>query len=239
MRYKRNSFLIEGLKNNIEALQAQQKISAIYFSEDAKAEHLNQALELAKASKIALQKIPGAELEKISTLVNPDGMLGIGKIGSQTNKIAELKGQSLYLHRINDPGNLGTILRTAAWFGLDQILLSKGSVDPYNPKVIRAAMGGLFYIDIIRNVNFQELKASGRSKNQKIVAADMTGKNITRLSGIPENFILCMGSESHGLPDEIMSEADQIISIPKLGHGESLNLAISAGIIIKDFMLSS
>lgn len=239
MRYKRDSFLIEGLKNSYEALKADQKLSTLYFSGEVQNNLLDRTLDLADKKQIQIRKIPHKDLEQVSTLVNPEGIICIGKL-TGTDKQPQLprNSQALFLYQINDPGNLGTILRTAAWFGLSNIILSRGAVDPYNPKVIRASMGGIFHSKIFRNIDFQEIFEVARKNDLRIIAADMSGKNINRLSNLPDNFILCMGSESHGLPESIMSQADQILSIPRPGKGESLNLAISTGILIKDLMIS-
>ncbi|MCF7884982.1 MAG: RNA methyltransferase [Candidatus Marinimicrobia bacterium] len=240
MRYKRNSFLIEGLKTTQAALGADHKISTIYFSGKAKTEHLDRILKQAKEKRISVQKITDSDINEVSTLVNPDGMLAIGKIEHRNQSaLIRTAGPNLFLYRINDPGNLGTIMRTAAWFDLQNIMLSKGSVDPYNPKVVRASMGGLFHLDIVRNVDFEKMSKIVKSNNLKIISADMSGKNITGKQELPANFVLCMGSESHGLPDDIIEQSDLILSIPKLGTGESLNLAVSTGIIMKDLVLSS
>ena len=236
MRYKRDSFLIEGKKNTLDALQAGQEISSVYFTDQAAGQYLETIIELAEKNAINLVRIPESDLEEVSTLVNPEGVLGVGKIGKSDDWSGKLRGQALFLYRINDPGNLGTILRTAAWFGLENILLSSGSVDPYNPKVVRAAMGGLFYVNVFRNINFQQIQNINR---YQLIAADMSGQSIQKREHLPNNFILCLGSESHGLPSEIMEATDLTLSIPKKGKGESLNLAVSAAIMIKDLMLSS
>jgi len=236
MRYKRNSFLIEGKKNVLEALKAGQKMSNIYFSDEIDSKYIDKIDQL-RNNSISLEKVTDENISETSTLVNPEGVLAIGKIVEQ-KKVQTLKqDKHLFLYRINDPGNLGTILRTAAWFDIRNILLSSGSVDPYNPKVVRASMGGLFYTSFITDVEFQELKKISKKENLNIISADMSGKRISKIKNPLENFILCMGSESHGLTDKIVNDSDLIVSIPKLGHGESLNLAISTGIIIKDLVL--
>jgi len=236
LRYKRDSFLIEGKKNTLDAIQAGQEISSVYFSDQAAGQYLAEIIEQAEQNAINLVRIPESDLEDVSTLVNPEGVLSIGKIGKTEGWNGKLSGQALYLYRINDPGNLGTILRTAAWFGLENILLSSGSVDPYNPKVVRAAMGGLFHVNVFRNVDFQQIQNINK---YQLIAADMSGQSIQKREQLPENFILCLGSESHGLPSKIMEATALTLSIPKKGKGESLNLAVSAAIMIKDLMLSS
>jgi len=236
MRYKRNSFLIEGKKNVVEALKTGQKISNIYFSDEIDNKYIDKIDQLINNS-ISLEKVTAENISETSTLVNPEGVLAIGKIDEQKKVKALKQDKYLFLYRIKDPGNLGTILRTAAWFDIKNILLSSGSVDPYNPKVVRASMGGLFYTSIITDVDFQELKEVSKQENIKILSADMSGKRISKIKNPPEYFILCMGNESHGLSNEIVNSSDLIVSIPKLGQGESLNLAISAGIIIKDLVI--
>lgn len=237
MRYRRNSFLIEGKKNTLEGLKADWDITRIYFTDEVGKAYLEQISDNIKKKNININKTYPKELEKVSTLVNPEGILAVGKIKKQKELSKFNDEKILFLDRIRNPGNLGTVLRSALWFGLDRVLLSKGSVDPFNPKVVRGSMGSLFYLDFNRNITLSQIQAYSQKQNLEILGADMSGTPINKLDELPSNFILCMGNESHGLKEEIIQEIDRLISIPKKGKGESLNLAVSSAILMKDLMM--
>lgn len=137
----------------------------------------------------------------------------------------------LYLDQISDPGNLGTIIRTADWYGHKQIFLSPNCVDIYNSKVIQSAMGSHF------RVFCTEIEFDNLIKNHKfdsILATAMNGKNLDDFSKI-ENSLMVMGSESHGVSNEIFKQCSSKITIPSFGQTESLNVAVATGIILHHF----
>ncbi len=143
----------------------------------------------------------------------------------------------LYLMEISDPGNLGTIIRTAVWFGIDHIILSKGSVDPYNPKTVRSSAGALFDAEIYENVGFQDLRKKLAAGNYQFVATTpRDGKDLSFWKPSAGSVIM-FGPEAAGLPEPLISEADIRITIPRTGPAESLNLAVSAGIVLYHFTL--
>ena len=131
----------------------------------------------------------------------------------------------VYLDKISDPGNMGTIIRTAAWFGVYQIALSPGCIDPYNPKVVRSAMGSHF------SLNWMGKKDISTLKNYQLIAADQNSKN-NKLDKLIDKWALIMGSESHGLSKKTLSYVDQRIGINKIGSGESLNVGVAMGILL-------
>jgi len=138
----------------------------------------------------------------------------------------------LYLDRVSDPGNLGTIMRTAAWFDIRQLILSPSCVDPFNTKVIRSSAGALFSTELYQSVNPNQVYEFAAMKGYRLVATVPRG-------GIPSNewkrqgrTIILLGQESSGLSDELTQHADQFISIPGRGNVESLNLSVAAAIIL-------
>ena len=127
---------------------------------------------------------------------------------------------------------MGTIIRTASWFGIDAIILSGDSVDPYNPKVIRSSAGGIFKIPVLGDVTLLEFIDTSRNTGFEILATlPKNGKSVHELK-FPEKSIILFGSEADGLSDPLISAADTLITIPAKISAESLNLAISCGIIL-------
>jgi len=168
------------------------------------------------------------DLEKISQLTTPNQVLAVIKkfeipADIQTNGIV-----SLVLDTIQDPGNLGTIVRIADWFGIDQIICSTDCADMYNPKVVQSTMGSiarvnLFYTDLV--VWLQE------QKDVFIYAAALEGQNVTAMKKITEGLIV-IGNESKGISPSIVELVDVRITIPRKGSAESLNAAVATGIIL-------
>ncbi len=236
-RYSNNLFLIEGVKPVLEAVKSNFTIKNVYLS-DHLSEHVkNEIFMLYSSNNINI--IRESELRQISTMKTPEGVVATGEINLKidiSNNLKDLPG--IYLWKINDPGNLGTIIRTASWYGIKNIFLSPDSVDPYNPKVVRATMGAFFHVNIHKDKAFDELYNDLKNQNVIFYSADLNVENPEMLQ-LKQNSILCFGSESHGTPEYILNKSDKILSIPKFGYGESLNLGISVGIILNSIINGS
>lgn len=175
------------------------------------------------------ETITEKELERISQLTTPNKVLAIIKKIDAGETIVTKEKITLALDTIQDPGNLGTIIRTADWFGVEQIVCSRDCADMYNPKVVQATMGSIarvkvFYVDLE--------KWLAQQKGIRIYAAVLEGQGLTAMKKINEGIIL-IGNESKGISDEILKLANVKITIPKRGTAESLNAAVAAGIILE------
>jgi len=175
----------------------------------------------------SIQIIEDFELDKISALSTPNQVLAIFK--KPIKIIVEVKEKiSLALDEIQDPGNLGTIIRIADWFGIQTIICSENCVDMYNPKVVQSTMGSLGRV----NVSYTNLEDFLKKNSTiKAYAATLEGENIKTIKGITEG-ILVIGNESKGISWEVMELCKAKITIPKIGEAESLNAAVAAGIIL-------
>ena len=166
-------------------------------------------------------------LGRISHLKTPNQVLGIFKKPAPI--YPAIKGMlTIMLDDLQDPGNMGTIIRTADWFGIGSIICSENSVDCYNQKVVQATMGSLlrvnvFYTDLITFIN--------KNEGIKLYAAALEGNSIFEMDKIKEGIVL-IGNESKGINDELFKLATEKITIPKIGHAESLNAAVATGIIL-------
>lgn len=166
------------------------------------------------------------ELKKLSNLKTPNGVVGVFEINQDNKSIPHPASQwGFAFENLQDPGNLGTILRTMDWLNIQHIYCSHDSVDAYNPKVVQATMGAIARV----KVQYVDLESFLSTQDVPIYAADMAGVpiNTTPLDA----GIIVFGNEGNGLSATIKEIADQLISIPKYGHGESLNVAMSAGMI--------
>ncbi len=186
-------------------------------------------------NKKLLAAVPGenvyetdeASLEKISRLKTPNKVVAVFNITPAAIPVLKDK-LSLMLDDIQDPGNMGTIIRIADWFGIDTIICSEDSVDCYNPKVVQATMGSIarvnvYYTSLVDFIRSHQLIA--------VYAAALGGEPVKKFTGIREG-ILLVGNESKGIGDGLLSIATKKITIPKYGGAESLNAAVATGIIV-------
>jgi len=138
----------------------------------------------------------------------------------------------LALDGVSDPGNMGTIIRICDWFGVEQIICHPGCVELYNPKVVQSTMGSLFRIKVLHR-NIEDCIAQ-KPASTRVFAADMNGENVYQ-SNLAAPFFLIMGSESHGIRRELLDASDEILSIPRFGLAESLNVAVATSVLLSEF----
>ncbi len=220
-RQKHKLFKAEGVKIVEELLGSTFDVHQIFCTNDF-------SLDLSSDKII---RISESELKKISTLKTPNKVLGIFKIPEKTEP--ETKGLILALDEINDPGNLGTIIRLCDWFGISQLICSENTVDSYNPKVVQASMGSLKRVQI----HYLDLITYLKTTNLPCFIADMDGENVYT-SSLPKEAILVMGNEANGISDELRKLIDNSVSIPRFGASqetESLNVATATAILLSEF----
>ncbi|MDQ6755588.1 MAG: RNA methyltransferase [Bacteroidota bacterium] len=167
------------------------------------------------------------ELEKVSLLQTPNKVLAV--FYKKEDKLTDIKNNiSLMLDEIQDPGNMGTIIRTADWFGIKNIICSPECVDHYNPKVVQASMGSIARVNILYTglSNF-----INNNSAVAVYAAVLQGTNVFSLGEIKEGIII-IGNESKGIKENLLNLSLKQITIPKYGEAESLNAAVACGIIL-------
>jgi len=218
-----NQFIVEGSRSVSSAIDAKAIIDSVFYTLDFSKK--NPTL-LEKVNRIPSKIVSSKEISKLSPSANPSGILATCKIPKfePFNKNKNI----IFLDNVSDPGNLGTILRTALWFGIDQIGYSSKSIDPYNPKVVRSAMGAHFSISWLGELSLDDIKG------YKILGADHRGKSIHTINIDNQRWALIMGSEAQGISKSAHSCIDELIGIPKVGEGESLNVGVSMGILLHE-----
>lgn len=236
-RNEHKKFVLEGYKLIQEALNSNVSFDFIVYNKELVEKKGYESLlaELQKRN-IEIYWAHESELEKISNFSTSDGVLAVAKQISLGND--ELGDSILVFDQLNDPGNLGTIIRTADWFGIDAIVLGEGSVDMYNPKVVRASMGSLFRVLILTQVDLKKFLNNKKSEYQ-VFGTSLQGELLDEKGTIQfqkhEKKIFLFGSESHGLGEDLENVCHSLIKIPGGENAESLNLGISAGIIMYQF----
>ena len=169
------------------------------------------------------------ELEKISQLKTPHQVLAVVKQFEVTEP--DISGFVLYLDTIQDPGNFGTIIRIADWFGIKHIVCSAGCADHYNPKVVQSTMASIARV----NVFYDETNDWLQQQNTTIYAASLHGKTLSQFAKT-ERGILLIGNESKGLHVDLLKLATEQITIPRRGEAESLNAAVATGILLSHLL---
>ena len=211
-------FIVEGKKLVKELLNSDYKISKIYA--------LQSWVDNNKTS-INTIVVSDGELQKISNLQTANEVLVVVKIPDENALLKFESTITIALDGIQDPGNLGTIIRIADWFGISQIICSNDCVELYNPKVIQSTMGSFIRV----NVNYADLKECLNKTNIPIYGALLNGEDVTKMVK-PKEGILLIGNESKGIRENILPLITNKISIKKMGGAESLNAAVATGIIL-------
>ena len=218
-RHKYKLFIVEGIKVVQEFLNSSYELE-ILFSTESSFSYLDSFIEVSEQ-----------ELKKISSLKTPNKVIALFKIPVQKNSSSS--GLIVALDAINDPGNLGTIIRLCDWFGIDQLLCSKETVDCYNTKVVQSSMGSLTRVAI----SYIDLKEYLTSVSIPVFIADMDGDNIYEMKP-PTSAVLVMGNEANGISNSIKQIVSTKISIPRYGNSqltESLNVATATAILLSEF----
>jgi len=233
-RDEQGVFLIEGKKVFEEASAAQLEVVQVLVTE----KFLQQQTDFVRAqelNKYPMMHISENNLLRLAGTKTPQGLMAvIKKPVVDLEKIADAQ-VVLACENIRDPGNLGTILRTADWFGIKSVLISSDGVDPYNDKVIRATMGSLFHLNVYVSDSFVadclNLKDHGFAV---VVSRPEVAENFSPQK--KSKMCLVLGNESDGTSAEIDEVADANYAIPKYGEAESLNVAVSFGIMMSDLV---
>ncbi len=226
-RQQEGLFIAEGPKLVKELLEADAaSVKEVYALQD----WIDDNKQLLSNTEITA--ISAIELEKISALTTPNKVVAIVR-QYETDKVIDTKDRiTLVLDNVQDPGNLGTIIRIADWFGIKQIVCSIDSADMYNPKVVQSTMGSITRVQV-QYTNLEEWLPA--QKNISIYAASLEGEDVTAIKKIKEGIII-IGNESKGISPSILSLASAKITIPRKGEAESLNAAVAAGIILSHLL---
>lgn len=233
-------FIAEGPAALEAALRSKRfPIVNLYVTETG-AELLSQSAQSTQSTQLTQSILAKAVylsekvMASISTVESAQGVLAICSSEERLNEEEIYRKNALpliYCFEVNDPGNLGTIIRTADALGAAGVMLSPGSADPFSPKVVRATAGSLWHIPLVREVDIARAIEESRAHGRKIYATDGQGaKTLPEVSG--EDALWIFGNEARGLTSEITALADEVVSIPMRGRAESLNLATAVAITL-------
>ncbi len=220
-RQKEELFIVEGAKNTLELLNSSYKIKDLIVTEA----FINKFSSEIKSAKIEPILVKEKELSALGSFkTNTDALAIAHEMEYPTYKS---KGFDLVLDDIRDPGNLGTIIRLADWYGIQNLICSETTAEFYNPKVISASMGSFFRVNLYR----RDLKKFLSDNNsRKIYGALLEGKNVHKVEFAKDGLLL-IGNESHGINSDLIPLISDKITIPRIGEAESLNAAMATAII--------
>jgi len=230
-----NEYIVEGVKMIKEAILEEAKIKLIVVCEDnANSGAIDKKLlyEIAKYECIYVSK---KVFDLISDVQTPQGMLAVIEKENSEDKIDYTEDVIVVLDGIQDPGNLGTILRTIDSVGLKQVIVSKETADSYNPKVVRSTMGAIFRVKVIESNNLLDTLKNMKKHKYKIMATSLETDN--SIYDVDYNKkVIVIGNEANGVEKEILDYADEKIKIPMLGKTESLNASVATAVILYEYV---
>jgi TrmH family RNA methyltransferase len=229
-RKESNLYLISGWRAVQEAV-AGPFFKAKYLLVEKGNEQILASLSRVKAE--AIFGLSASEFAYISDEKTPQGIAVVAYRPEHSLQNLPAGAPLLYLEQIGDPGNLGTILRSALWFGQTNILLGPDSVDPYQPKTVRASAGAITYVRVLEHIDLKTLKELKAQNRYKIVGTSARGTvPLPEFRGEGAPVILAFGSEAHGLSKPLNDLCDLLVQIPRPGQGESLNLGVSVALFL-------
>ncbi len=219
--------MVEGIKSIKEFIQSNYQIHSIFYNTEQY--HLLPKLP----ANINLFEVNNAELTKISTLQTPQGFLAVIHIPERASvDLNSLKNNfTIVLDGIQDPGNMGTIIRTADWFGFKNIICAEDCVEAYNPKTVQATMGSLARV----NIYYEHLVSILAQTDVPVFGALLDGNSIYKMDWGNEGLII-LGNEGKGISPEVIEKISKPVTIPRIGSAESLNVAVSAAIFCAEIV---
>lgn len=234
-RAEYNEFVIEGAKIVKEAIEENANMKNLIISQDAINSELVQRQLGENLDKQEYILVPNSVFKLLTDVEKPQGVIAVIEKNRQNNQIDFSEEIILILDNIQDPGNLGTIIRTADSVGLTQILVSKGTVDCYNSKVIRSTMGAFFRVNIIESNNLIDTVKQIQNNGFKVVTTSLqTNKSIYDIE--LKKTAIIVGNEANGVSKELMELSDIKAIIPMKGKTESLNVAVATGVLLYEYV---
>ncbi len=224
-------YLAEGLRTAEEAVAYKAVETLFYVATDD--ERTMRLLEDAAAQNIKLVCVSENVMKKIADTETPQGIIAVCKMRQPKLENLLASGKMLLvLDRVGDPGNIGTMLRTADAAGIGGLVLLKGCADIYAPKTVRSSMGSLFHIPVLSGVSEQEFVSAAKKAGYDLLVTCLDGADNLYKADLSGRIAFVMGNEAGGVSETLLAKADKRVYIPMAGRAESLNVAMAAGIVM-------
>ncbi len=241
-RREQGLFFIEGKRAVMEAITGNASIRRLILSSDENRQRLSQVEDLARENGLEIEELPGTKFNKLASTETSQGVIAVARTGevSPDELLAKIRPKRsvklILLDRVSDPGNLGTILRSAAWFAVDGVLIAAGSVDAYNPKVVRSAMAAICQLDVVQDVEIAGEIAQLKSIGFTVVASTQDAAVSHTDYAYPKRVAVIFGAEATGIAPHLLGLCDMKVAIPRAGKMESLNVGAAASIVLAEMM---
>jgi TrmH family RNA methyltransferase len=235
-------FLVEGTRSVGEACSAGAPVELVIYTHVFADSTAGSSLlsELGRRG-IRCESVSGRELASLADTVHAQGIVAVVRRWSSVPADLLVPGEwaslAVALDAVADPGNLGAIIRTCDWFGVDAVLLGRECVDLYNPKVVRSTMGSLFHLRIAEGADLPASVRTARERGYTVAIADPSASTALNGGNLPPRLLLVFGNEARGVSAEIEAAADLRLAIPRFGRAESLNVAVACGVFLSAFRL--
>ncbi|HDP99515.1 MAG TPA: RNA methyltransferase [bacterium] len=235
-----NLFLVEGLRLCQEALASNFNVQTLLLDPAAiSSAALNNITSVAQRDNVEVLELDAIDVKQLAVTVNSQSIFCVVEKPNYPAERLNKENDSfiVIVDRGQDPGNIGTLIRSCDWFGVDAVVLSRGTVELYNPKVIRSSMGSVFHLPIFENIELQPFILTLKQQNFEISAADAAGDKNFHQTTIQFPHALIIGNENQGVAKNISNLIDYQIKIPGFGKAESLNMACAGAILISHFKI--
>jgi TrmH family RNA methyltransferase len=227
LREEAGRFLVEGAQGVAEALAEDGALETLFVLDE-----LDPLAVRARQAGVSVDPVTPRLMERLTSTVTPQGIVGVAPFVDVALARISAPGCVAVLHEVRDPGNAGTILRSADAAGARGVVFAGSTVDPYNAKTVRASAGSIFHVPVVRNVSTEAAIGALRERSFSIVAMDMHGEEDLFDAELPAATAFVFGNEAHGLPDAVTALADRRVRVPQLGRAESLNLSAAATVCL-------
>ena len=238
MRETDRLFLVEGAQAVLEALAVPGAVTQLFYAGDERGagragERLEEVLAAAKASGVDAESVSSEVMAHLTSTVTPQGLVAVARfVDVPLGSVTGADGCVAVLVEVRDPGNAGTILRSADAAGAEGVVFTRSSVDMYNSKTVRATAGSLFHVPVVREVEVEETVAAFRAAGVRVLAASADGRRSVYEADLKGRIAVLFGNEAQGLPSNVEALADDTVRVPIAGAAESLNLAAAATMVL-------
>ncbi|MGZ5295561.1 MAG: TrmH family RNA methyltransferase [Actinomycetota bacterium] len=220
-------FLVEGAQGVGESLEHPGHLLSLFVSDD-----MNPLAVRARRSGVDVHEVSADVMAKLTSTVTPQGIVGVSAFLDVASEALPDIGCIAVLHEVRDPGNAGTVLRSADAAGVGGVVFTKSSVDAYNPKTVRSSAGSIFHLPIVRDEDTAAVLQGSRDRGMRILAMDGHGDEDLYAVDLSVPIAFVFGNEAHGLPADVLAMADATVRVPHEGKAESLNLAAAATVCL-------
>jgi len=236
-RDQEKKFLIEGTRLVEDSIDSGFKLLEVFYTREVRESAGGKTLlDRLNRKTSSLYEVTGREMDLISETVTFQGVVAVlkqkGFSFDAMLESPESKSHLVALDAVSDPGNAGTMIRTCDWFGMDGVILGTNSVDLYNPKLLRATMGGIFHMPVVDGEDLLPALSRAKELGYTVFVTDQAGESHFDRTSYPAKSLIVFGNEAWGVSDQVKELADVRLSIRRYGLGESLNVSVACGIVL-------